>query len=116
MVLAGTIAILAGSISAMTQDDLKRRLAFSTVAQVGYIILGFGIVNTKGLAGTLFYLASHAVIKSLLFLSAGSIIAVTGKKKVSELAGIGRKMPITMATFTIASKPYRDTVVFRLYW
>lgn len=103
MVLAGTIAILAGSISAMTQDDLKRRLAFSTVAQVGYIILGFGIVNTKGLAGTLFYLASHAVIKSLLFLSAGSIIAVTGKKKVSELAGIGRKMPITMATFTIAS-------------
>lgn len=103
LVLAGTVAILAGSISALTQDDLKRRLAFSTVAQVGYIILGFGLVNTKGLTGTLFYLASHAVIKSTLFLAAGAIITTTGKKKVSELAGIGRKMPITMAAFTIAS-------------
>lgn len=103
LVLAGTIAIIAGSISAFAQDDLKRRLAYSTVAQVGYIVLGFGLVNTKGLTGALFYMASHAVIKSTLFLAAGAIIAVTGRKKVSELAGIGRKMPITMGAFTLAS-------------
>lgn len=103
LVLAGTVAIIAGSILALTQVELKRRLAFSTVAQVGYIILGMGLVNTKGLTGTLFYLASHAVIKSTLFLAAGAIIAATGKKNIHELAGIGRKMPITMAAFTIGS-------------
>lgn len=103
LVLAGTVAIIAGSILALMQIELKRRLAFSTVAQIGYIIMGIGLMNTKGLSGTLFYLASHAVIKSVLFLSAGAMIAVSGKKNINELAGIGRKMPITMAAFTIGS-------------
>jgi multicomponent Na+:H+ antiporter subunit D len=103
LILAGTVAIIAGSISALMQSELKRRLAFSTVAQVGYIILGMGLVNTRGLTGTLFYLVSHAVIKSTLFLAAGSMITATGKKSIKELAGVGRKMPITMAAFTIAS-------------
>lgn len=103
LALAGMVAIIAGSISALTQDELKRRLASSTVAQVGYIILGFGLVNTKGLTGALFYLASHAVIKSSLFLAAGAMIAATGKQRLSELAGIGRKMPITTAVFTVGS-------------
>lgn len=103
LVLAGMIAIIAGSISALTQNDLKRRLAFSTVAQVGYIFLGFGLLNTKGLTGTLFYLASHAVIKSTLFLASGAILAATGKKNIRDLAGVGRKMPITMAAFTVSS-------------
>lgn len=103
MVLVGMVAIISGSISALTQEDLKRRLAFSTVAQVGYIFLGFGLLNTKGLTGTLFYLASHAVIKSTLFLSAGAMLNATGKKSIKDLSGIGRKMPITAAAFTISS-------------
>jgi multicomponent Na+:H+ antiporter subunit D len=103
LVLAGMLTIVAGSISALAQNELKRRLAFSTVAQIGYIFLGMGLVNEKGLIGTLFYLASHAVIKSTLFLSAGAMIAASGKKKISELGGIGRKMPITMVAFTISS-------------
>lgn len=103
LVLAGMIAIIAGSIYAITQNEIKRRLAYSTVAQVGYIFMGLGLMNTTGLTGTLFYLASHAVIKSSLFLAAGAMLAATGKKKISDLAGIGRKMPITMAVFTIAS-------------
>ncbi len=103
LVLAGTVAIIAGSVLALMQTELKRRLAFSTVAQIGYIIMGMGLMNEKGLTGTLFYLASHAVIKSTLFLAAGAIITATGKKNINELAGIGRKMPITMAAFTISS-------------
>lgn len=103
LVLAGAIAIIAGSILALTQNELKRRLAYSTVAQVGYIVLGFGLLNKTGLAGALFYLASHAAIKSTLFLAAGSMLAATGKKNINALAGIGKKMPITMAAFTIAS-------------
>lgn len=101
--LAGMIAIIAGSLFAITQKELKRRLAYSTVAQVGYLFLGLGLMNIKGLTGTLFYLASHAVIKSSLFLTAGAMIAASGKKNISDLAGIGRKMPITMGVFTIGS-------------
>ena len=103
LVMAGMIAIIAGSIFALTQDELKRRLAFSTVAQIGYIFLGLGLMNTTGLTGTLFYLASHAVIKSSLFLAGGAMLAATGKKNISDLSGIGRKMPVTMAVFTIGS-------------
>lgn len=103
LVPAGAVAIIAGSISALVQDELKRRLAFSTVAQVGYIFLGLGLVNTKGLTGALFYMASHAVIKSALFLAAGAMIGATGRRNVSELAGIGRKMPVTTAVFTVCS-------------
>ena len=70
LVLAGTVAIIAGSVSALVQDHLKPRLAFSTVAQIGYIFLGLGLTNQKGLAGTLFYLGSHGY-KSTLFWQQG---------------------------------------------
>lgn len=103
LVLAGMIAIIGGSIFALMQDELKRRLAYSTVAQVGYLFLGLGLINETGLKGTLFYMASHGVIKSSLFLAAGAMIAATGKKNISDLAGVGKKMPITMAIFTIGS-------------
>jgi len=103
LTLLGMIAIIAGSVFALTQDKLKRRLAFSTVAQVGYIFLGLGLANSQSLTGMLFHMASHAVIKSGLFLAAGAIIATTGKNRISEMAGVGRKMPITMAVFTICS-------------
>lgn len=103
LVLAGSIAIVAGSIFAIAQDELKRRLAYSTVAQMGYLFLGLGLMNTQGLKGALFYLASHAIIKSALFLTSGVIISTTGKKNVRDLAGVGRKMPLTMAVFTISS-------------
>lgn len=103
LVLTGMVAIIAGSLFALTQGELKRRLAYSTVAQIGYIFMGLGLMNTIGLTGTLFYLASHAVIKSSLFLAAGAMLAASGKKKIKDLAGIGRKMPITMAVFTIGS-------------
>ena len=103
LVLLGMVAILAGSMLALAQDELKRRLAYSTVAQIGYVFLGMGLMNTRGLTGTLFHMASHALIKSSLFLAAGAIISGTGKARVSELAGVGRQMPITMGVFTIGS-------------
>ncbi|MGI6131835.1 MAG: complex I subunit 5 family protein [Bacillota bacterium] len=103
LLLLGMIAIVAGSILALAQDELKRRLAFSTVAQVGYVFLGLGLANARGLTGTLLHMLSHAVAKSSLFLAAGAMITATGKHRISEMRGIGKKMPITMAVFTIAS-------------
>lgn len=103
LVFGGIIAIIGGSLFAISQNELKRRLAYSTVAQIGYLFLGLGLMNVNGLSGSLFYLASHAAIKSSLFLSAGAMINASGGKRIEDLAGIGKRMPISMGVFTIGS-------------
>jgi multicomponent Na+:H+ antiporter subunit D len=102
LVLA-VIAMMAGSFFAFVQIELKRRLAYSTVAQVGYIYLGIGLGTPWGLAAGLLHILVHAFMKTCLFLCAGAIYYQTGKKKVNEFTGMGYKMPITMGAFTIAA-------------
>lgn len=97
------ITILVASVIAMQQDVLKRRLAYSTISQLGYITLGAGLLNMIGLTGGLLHLINHALLKITLFFCAGAIITVTGKKKISELNGLGKQMPLTMIAFTIAA-------------
>lgn len=98
-----SVTILVASIIAMQQDVLKRRLAFSTISQLGYITLGAGLLSSIGLAGGLLHIINHALLKITLFFCAGAIITVTGKKKISELNGLGKRMPLTMIAFTIAA-------------
>jgi len=98
-----TGALIAGSVFAMVQDNVKRLLAFSTVAQVGYIFLGFGLFSQRAIEGGVLHILNHAVMKSLLFLTAGVIIHQTGIKKLSQVNGLGRKMPLTFAAFTIGA-------------
>lgn len=99
----GIITILLGSAVAITQDDLKRRLAYSSIGQMGYILLGLAILNEQAMIGTIFHVFSHAIMKSALFLVAGAIIFKTGKRSIKELSGIGREMPYTMMAFTLAA-------------
>lgn len=103
LLLLGMLAIIAGAIFALAQDELKRRLAFSTVSQIGYIFLGIGLGTIQGLTGTFMHILSHALTKALLFLAAGTIAKRTGKTRVSEMAGVGASMPITLGVFTIGS-------------
>ncbi len=98
-----SLTILTASLIAMQQDVLKRRLAYSTISQLGYITLGAGLFNVIGLAGGLLHIINHALLKITLFFCAGAIITVTGKKKISEYNGLGRRMPLTMIAFTIAA-------------
>ena len=98
-----SITILVASIIALKQDVLKRRLAYSTISQLSYIILGAGLLTSLGLTGGLLHLLNHALLKITLFFCAGAIITVTGKEKISEMAGVGRQMPLTMLAFTICS-------------
>lgn len=98
-----SVTILVASIIAMKQDVLKRRLAYSTISQLGYITLGAGLLNMIGLTGGLLHIINHALLKITLFFCAGAIITVTGKKKISELNGLGKQMPLTMIAFTIAA-------------
>ncbi len=103
MLVLAVITILLGSAVALTQEDLKRRLAYSSVGQMGYIILGMALLNETALVGDVFHIFSHALMKSTLFLAAGAIIWKTGLRNINDLQGIGKKMPVTMGAFTIAA-------------
>lgn len=101
IIVFAVLSMIMGSIFALTQRDLKRRLAYSSVAQIGYIFLGLALATPMGISSALFHVISHAFMKSALFLSAGSIIYLTGKRDVKSLDGIGYEMPITMTVFSI---------------
>ncbi len=103
ILILAAAAIVGGSIFAYVQLDLKRRLAYSSVAQIGYIFLGIGLGSPLAMTAALLHILNHAVMKSCLFLTAGAIYYQTGKKSVNQLAGIGYKMPVTIAAFTVAA-------------
>lgn len=95
--------LLAASVVALSQDNLKRRLAFSTISQLAYISLGACLLAPSALLGGALHIANHAFMKITLFFCAGAIFVRHHKKNVSELDGIGHKMPFTMTAFTIGS-------------
>jgi len=97
---AGFTMIVA-SLFAIAQDNLKRRLAYSTISQLSYIVFGVALLNPMGITGAMLHIPFHGFMKITLFLCAGSILVATGKKNISEMAGIGRAMPITMLAFTV---------------
>ena len=95
--------IIFGSVMAIAQKDFKRMLAYSTVAQVAYIGLGIGLANPLGIIGGLLHILNHAFMKSCLFLVAGGIKHQTGLHDIPQFVGLGRKMPLMMAGFTVAA-------------
>jgi len=98
-----SFTVLVSSLIALSQDNLKRRLAFSTVGQLSYIILGIGLASRLGVIGGMTHIAMHAFGKITLFFCAGAIYVATGKKNISEMVGIGRRMPVTMFAFFLGS-------------
>lgn len=92
--------VFMGSMMAYRENVLKKRLAYSTVSQVSYVLLGLFLLSGAGVKGALMHTIFHAVIKTGLFLAAGAVIVHTGKTKVDELLGIGKKMPGTIWCFT----------------
>ncbi len=95
--------ILIASLIALNQDDLKRRLAYSTVSQLSYVALGAAILAPISVTAAAFHIAAHGVSKITLFFAAGSVYTAAKLTKVSQLDGIGRKMPVTMGAFAFAS-------------
>ncbi len=97
------LTVFLGSMMAFREPVLKKRLAFSTVSQVSYVLTGIFLLCPEGMTGSLLHVIFHASIKVCLFLAAGEIIFQTGKTRVEELRGIGKTMPITLWSFTFAS-------------
>jgi multicomponent Na+:H+ antiporter subunit D len=103
MLYIGATTVLLSSCIAMTKDNLKARLAYSTVSQLSYITVGALLASPIAAAGATMHIATHAVGKITLFFCAGAIMVASHKKNISEMAGLGRTMPITMAAFAIGA-------------
>jgi multicomponent Na+:H+ antiporter subunit D len=103
VIVIALITMILGSGVALLQKEIKRLLAYSSIAQIGYVVLGASMLSSTGLTGGIFHILSHALTKGTLFLCAGAFIHQTGKREISELKGIGHRMPITMICFTIAA-------------
>jgi multicomponent Na+:H+ antiporter subunit D len=95
--------IVVGSLIAIRQDNLKRRLAYSTVVHLSYIVLGAALITPFGTIGSALHMVNHGLAKITLFFCAGAIYATTHRTRVSELSGLGRQMPWTFGAFTIGS-------------
>jgi multicomponent Na+:H+ antiporter subunit D len=98
-----SITIVVASIVALSKDNLKARLAYSTVSQLSYIVLGVALLQPAGIEGGLIHIANHAFSKITLFFCAGAIYVATHKKNISEMSGLGRAMPFTFGAFALAS-------------
>jgi multicomponent Na+:H+ antiporter subunit D len=103
LAVAAAVTIIFGSVRALAQDDLKKRLAFSTVSQLGYITLGVAVVGPLATTGGVVHLIHQGIMKITLFMCAGVIAETLHVKKISEMNGVGRRLPLTMAAFTFAA-------------
>ena len=99
----GTVTMVVGVLYAMVQHDLKRLLAFHTVSQIGYMMLGLGLSTSLGIAAALLHCLNHGLFKGGLFLCAGAVEKATGTRDMDRLGGLGKKMPVTMALWLIGA-------------
>lgn len=97
------LTVFMGSMLAYREPVLKKRLAYSTVSQLSYILFGLAVMDADALTGGILHVLCHGFIKAVLFLCAGGIIFKTGKTRVEELRGIGKEMPILMWCYTVAA-------------
>ncbi len=103
LIILGVVSLLFGASMALAQKDLKRLLAYSTINQLGIMLIGLGIGTELGLTGALFHVLNHTIMKGTLFFCAGIMIAETGTRNVKELNGFSRKQPVITFAFVIAS-------------
>lgn len=99
LVLLGVVTMLLGIVLVAAQDDLKRLLAYSSVSQIGYVMVGLGVGTYLGFFGAVYHILNHALAKSALFLGAGAIEQSTGTRSLKKLGGLARTMPVTAACF-----------------
>lgn len=116
LMFLGTLSMVIGVLLAIGQRDLKRLLAYSSISQIGYVVLGIGLGTPLGILGGLFHLFNHSVFKSLLFLNSGAVEYATGTRDVEAMSGLAKKMPVTGATGFVASMSIAGVPPFSGFW
>ncbi|WP_293252058.1 monovalent cation/H+ antiporter subunit D family protein [Nannocystis sp.] len=101
LLLCASAGILVTGVTAIRQTNLKRMLAYSSVGQLGYIVLGFALANLHGIAGSVAHIFNHAVMKGGMFMALGAIVYRTGRCDIRSVRGLGKQMPLTLAAFTV---------------
>jgi multicomponent Na+:H+ antiporter subunit D len=112
----GVLSMIIAVLLALRQWDMKRLLAYHSISQIGYIILGFGIGSPLGIMGGLLHLFNHSIFKSLLFLDAGSLEYSTGTRNLKEMGGLTKRMPVTSWTTLSASMSIAGVPPFAGFW
>jgi len=112
----GVLSMIVGGLLAAGQSDIKRLFAYSSISQVGFIILGLGLGTPLGLVGALYHLVNHAMFKSLLFLNAGAVEYATGTRNLYRLGGLNRALPVTGATSLVGSMSIAGIPPFNGFW
>jgi hydrogenase-4 component F len=116
LVALGVFTMLLGILLALPQNDLKRLLAYSSVSQMGYVLVGIGLGTYLGCYGGLFHLLNHALFKSLLFMCVGAVICATGLRRISDLGGLRNRMPVTGACFFVGALAIAGFPPFNGFW
>ena len=116
LLAVGALSMAGAALAALGENDFKRMLAYSSISQIGYIVIGVAAGNAVGLAGAIFHLFNHAVFNSLLFVNAAAVEAQTGKRDMRELGGLAERMPWTGATSAIASLSSAGIPPFAGFW
>lgn len=116
LAVAAVATMFIGNISALQQDDLKRLLAYSSIAQVGYILLGIATLTPEGFSASIFHIWNHALLKATLFLLAGIVTFLIGTRSLTEMAGLGRRSPILAGLFAIGALAMTGVPPFGLFW
>jgi multicomponent Na+:H+ antiporter subunit D len=112
----GAISMVMGGLLATAQQDIKRLFAYSSINQVGYIVLGLGLGSPLGVVGALYHLVNHSLFKSLLFLNAGTVEYTTGSRDLDQLGGLNRAIPITGVTSLLASMSIAGIPPLNGFW
>jgi len=116
LMFLGVVSMLIGVILALAQWDVKRLLAYHSISQIGYVILGIGLGTPLGILGGVFHLFNHSVFKSLLFLNSGALDYALGTRDLQDMGGLREKMPITANTNLIASMSIAGIPPFNGFW
>lgn len=116
LMVLGSLSMVIGVFLAIGQWDLKRLLAYHSISQVGYMMLGIGLGTPLGIFGGLFHLFNHSMFKSLLFLNSGAVVYATGTRDLQEMGGLKEKMPVTAGTSMVASMSISGIPPFNGFW
>jgi multicomponent Na+:H+ antiporter subunit D len=101
LIVLGALSMLGGALSAVWQSNAKRLLAFSSISQIGYMVLGMGLAQISGLAGTIVHIFAHAMIKAMLFMAIGCVVFRVGSANLVDMRGFGKRMPVTAACVVV---------------
>ncbi|MBN1584025.1 MAG: NADH-quinone oxidoreductase subunit M [Anaerolineae bacterium] len=115
MMIAGIVSELYGALMALAEQDVKRIIAYSSVSQMGYILFGLGTLTYEGVAGATLHVIYHAIVKALLFMCIGLVVRATGRRRISELGGLGRPMPIAAVCTSIGALAMAGTPPFCIF-